>query len=176
MARHPLDESTHRSLIAALDRAGDRAGAVQAYEECRSVLGEHLGIDPSAETVQVYLEALRDQPGGAPARVPAETTSFIGREADLAALAGAVTLPGLVTVTGKGGVGKSRLASRIASRRGGFDGGRLWVPLAAVAEDALVASSVALEIGVQLGIEDAALSVADHLAPLGRALLVLDGC
>ena len=176
VARHPLDESTHRSLIAALDRAGDRAGAVQAYEQCRSVLGEHLGIDPSAETVHVYLEALRDQAGGAPARVPAETTSFIGREADLAALAGAVTGPGLVTVTGKGGVGKSRLAIRIASRRGGFDGGRLWVPLAAVAEDALVATSVALEIGVQLGTEDAALAVADHLAPLGRVLLVLDGC
>ena len=176
MAGHPLDESTHRSLIAALDRSGDRAGAVQAYEQCRSVLGEHLGIDPSAETVQVYLEALRDQPGGAPARVPAETSSFIGREADLAALAGAVSGPGLVTVTGKGGVGKSRLAVRVASRRGGFDGGRLWVPLAAVAEDALVASSVALEIGVQLGIEDAALAVADHLAPLGRVLLVLDGC
>ena len=121
------------------------------------MLGEQLGIDPSAETVQVYLEALRDQPGGAPARVPAETTSFIGRESDLAALAGAVTGPGLVTVTGKGGVGKSRLATHIASRRGGFDGGRLWVPLAAVAEDALVASSVALDIGVQLGIEDAAL-------------------
>ncbi len=176
VARHPLDESTHRSLISALDRSGDRAGVVQAYERCRSVLGEQLGIDPSAETVQVYLEALRDQPGGAPARVPAETTSFVGREADLAALAGAVTGPGLVTVTGKGGVGKSRLAVRIASRRGGFDGGRLWVPLAAVAEDALVASSVAVEIGVQLGIEDAALAVADHLAPLGRVLLVLDGC
>ena len=176
VAWHPLDESTHRSLIAALDHAGDRAGAVQAYEQCRSVLAEQLGIDPSADTVQVYLEALRDQPGHAAARVPAETTSFIGRETDLAALAGAITGPGLVTVTGKGGVGKSRLAVRAASGHGGFDGGRLWVPLAAVAEDALVASSVALEIGVQPGTEDAALAVADHLAPLGRALLVLDGC
>ena len=176
VARQPLDEGTHRSLIAALDRSGDRAGAVRAYEQCRSVLGEQLGIDPSAETVQVYLEALRDQLAGAPARVPAETTSFVGREADLDALAGAVTGPGLVTVTGKGGTGKSRLAIRVASRRGGFDGGRLWVPLAAVAEDALVASSVALEIGVQPGIEDAALAVADHLAPRGRVLLVLDGC
>jgi predicted ATPase/DNA-binding SARP family transcriptional activator len=173
---HPLDESTHRSLISALDRSGDRAGAVQAYEQCRSVLGEQLGIDPSAETVQVYLEALRDQPGGAPARVPAETTSFVGREADLAALADAIGGPGLVTVTGKGGVGKSRLAIRVASRRGEFDGGRLWVALAAITEDALVASSVALEIGVPLGIEDAALAVADHLAPRGRSLLVLDGC
>ncbi|HEY0934697.1 MAG TPA: BTAD domain-containing putative transcriptional regulator, partial [Trebonia sp.] len=176
VAAQPLAESTHRALIAALDRSGDRAGAVRAYEHCLAVLGEQLGIDPSPETVQVYLAALRDQGAGTPARVPAETSSFIGREAELSALAGAIGRPGLVTVTGPGGVGKSRLAVHVAAARGGFAGGRLWVALASLAEDALVASSVALEIGVPLGTEDAALALADHLAPLGRVLLVLDGC
>jgi predicted ATPase len=172
----PLDESTHRALIAALDRSGDRAGAVQAYEHCRALLGEQLGIDPSAETVGVYLRALRDQAGGTPARVPAETSSFVGRDAELAELAGAVVDAGLVTVTGKGGVGKSRLAMRVAAALGGFSGGRLWMTLASVAEDALVASSVALAIGVPLSTDDDARAVADYLAPLGRVLLVLDGC
>jgi predicted ATPase/DNA-binding SARP family transcriptional activator len=176
VAAHPLDESTHRALIAALDRSGDRAGAVRAYEHCLTVLGEQLGIDPSAATVGVYLAALNDQGGSLPARVPAETSSFIGREAELAELAGAIARPGLVTVTGTGGVGKSRLALHVAAARGGFSGGRLWVALAAVTEDALVASSVALEIGVPRAAEDAALALADYIAPLGRALLVLDGC
>ena len=175
VAAHPLDESVHRALIAALDRSGDRAGAVRAYEHCRTQLGEQLGIDPSAETVRVYLAALRDQAGAARARLPTETSSFIGREAELSELAVAVASPGLVTVTGLGGVGKSRLAVHAAAR-GRFDGGRLWVALAAVADDVLVASTAALEIGVPPGTEDAAVALADHLAPLGRVLLVLDGC
>ncbi|HEX4831609.1 MAG TPA: BTAD domain-containing putative transcriptional regulator [Trebonia sp.] len=174
--RHPLDESAHRSLITALGRSGDRAGAIAAYEQCRVSLAEQLGVDPSAETVDAYLAALGDQAAPRQAPVPAEANSFIGREPDLAGLARAIARPGLVTVTGKPGVGKSRLVMRAASGHPGFDGGRLWVALAPVAEDALVASSVALEIGVQLGIEDAAVAVADHLAPLGRVLLVLDGC
>jgi predicted ATPase/DNA-binding SARP family transcriptional activator len=176
VAAYPLDESIHRALIAALDRSGDRAGAVRAYEHCRTLLGEQLGIDPSGETVQVYLAALRDQSGAVRARLPAETSSFVGREAELSELAAAVAGPGLVTVTGTGGVGKSRLAVHAAAARGGFAGGRLWVPLASVADDVLVASSVALEIGVPLGTDDAALALADYLAPLGRVLLVLDGC
>ncbi len=70
MAGQPLDESAHRSLILALVAAGDRAGAVQAYERCRATLADELGIDPSPETVEVYLAALRDQGGSSTARVP----------------------------------------------------------------------------------------------------------
>jgi predicted ATPase/DNA-binding SARP family transcriptional activator len=173
---YPLDESTHRALIAALDRSGDRAGVVQAYEHCRTLLGDQLGIDPSAETVEVYLRALRDQGASSAARVPPESSSFVGREAELVVLSEAIARAGLVTVTGKGGVGKSRLANHVAAERGEFAGGRLWVPLGPVAEDALVASSVALTLGVALGTDDPALALADHLAPLGRVLLVLDGC
>ena len=182
LALHPLDEALHRALIGALDRAGDRAGAVVAYERCRAVLGDQLGVDPSPETVAVYLAALRDQASVATAPVPAPATSFIGRERETRALAAALGRPGLVTVSGPGGVGKSRLASQVAAGRSGaggrdaFGGGRLWVPVAPVADDAVVASSVALALGVALGADDPAAAIADHLAPLGRVLLVLDGC
>ena len=76
----PLDERAHRSLIRALDESGDRAGAVQAYEQCRAVLAEQLGIDPSAETVEVYLAAMRDQNATSTARLPVITSSFVARE------------------------------------------------------------------------------------------------
>jgi predicted ATPase/DNA-binding SARP family transcriptional activator len=173
---YPLDERAYRCLIRALDRAGDRAGAVRAFEECRAGLAEHLGVDPSAETVQIYLAALSGQAPTSPARIPAQTASFVGREPEVTQLGRLIADPGLVTVTGLGGVGKSRLAARVAATAAGFDGGRLWVPLGSVAEDALVAATVALAVGVPPGTEDAASAIASYLAPAGRALLVLDGC
>jgi len=176
LAAHPLEESLHRALIAALDRSGDRAGAVQAYEQCRALLGDQLGVDPSPETAEVYLTVLRGQAASAVAAVPMPTTSFVGREQESRELAAAITEPGLVTVTGLGGVGKSRLTAQVAAGRAEFDGGRLWVPVAPVADDAVVASSVALALGVALGTGDPATAIANYLAPLGRVLLVLDGC
>ena len=183
VAAQPLDEGTHRALIGALTAAGDRAGAVRAYERCRAALAEQLGIDPSNETVQIYLAALRDQPassGLSTARVPNSTSTFLGREAEQLQLSDSLAVPGLVSLTGWGGVGKSRIAARVAGDRSSaaatFAGGRLWVPLVAVGQDALVASAVALELGVTLASDDNELAVAEHLAPLGRVLLVLDGC
>jgi predicted ATPase/DNA-binding SARP family transcriptional activator len=172
----PLDERAHRALIRALDESGDRAGAVLAYEQCRAELADQLGIDPAVETVEVYLAALRDQTAMSAARLPVMTSTFIGREHEMASLNDALAAPGLVTVAGKGGVGKSRLTVRVATARRDFVGGRLWVSLAPVAQDALVASTIALEVGVPLGTDDATAALAEHVAPLGRVLLVLDGC
>jgi predicted ATPase/DNA-binding SARP family transcriptional activator len=176
VAASPLDERAHRSLIRALDESGDRAGAVQAYEQCRAELADQLGIDPATETVEVYLTALRDQTTASSARLPVITSTFVARDAEVTALEAELAHPGLITVAGKGGVGKSRLVVRVAATRRDFVGGRLWVSLAPVAQDALVASAVALEVGVPLGTDDATAALADHLAPLGRVLLVLDGC
>ena len=71
MTAHPLEERAHRALITALDRGGDRAGAVRAFEECRAVLAEQMGVEPTEETVAVYLRALRDQWTGAHGPGPA---------------------------------------------------------------------------------------------------------
>jgi predicted ATPase/DNA-binding SARP family transcriptional activator len=172
----PLDEPAHRMLIRALDLAGDRAGAVRAYEECRAVLADQLGVDPSAETVQTYVATLREQSPSSAARVPVRASSFIGRKSEAARLRDMLGQPGLVTVAGLGGVGKSRLSAQVAGSAGGFPGGRLWVPLGAVTEDALVAATVAMNLGVPPGADDASEAVAGHLAALGRTLLLLDGC
>jgi predicted ATPase/DNA-binding SARP family transcriptional activator len=190
----PLNERSHRILVRALHGAGDRAGVVQAYEDCRALLAEQLGVDPAPETVDAYLTAIGSAtagwlpsgvaaPGGTwprlPARVPQPPSAFFGREGEAMALAAAIREPGLVTVAGQGGVGKTRLVMQVARATAtsvALSGGRLWVSLAAVDRDELVAAEAAMALGLPVGTDDAAALIARHIAPLGRALLVLDGC
>ena len=58
----PFNEAAHRLRIGLFGQLGDRAGAARAYDECRSVLADELGADPSAETEAVLEEAVRDHP------------------------------------------------------------------------------------------------------------------
>ena len=129
----PLVERTHRTLLRALAAAADRGAAVRAFDRYRTLLADELGVDPSDETVAVYLEAIggADPAGGA--SVPAPIGGFAGR----------------------GGVGKSRLAAE-ATRARGRDGGSSWVSLATVADDPLVDATVALRLGITTPAEDQA--------------------
>lgn len=184
----PLNERSHRMLFRALLGAGDRAGVVQAYEACREILAGQLGVDPALETIDAYLAAIGSAAGGASpggtarrpaARVPQASSAFFGRRAEAAALAEALREPGLLTVAGRGGVGKTRLVTQVARAAAisaALSGGRLWVSLASVDRDELVAAEAAMALGLPIGTDDAAELIAGHLAPLGRAVLVLDGC
>jgi predicted ATPase/DNA-binding SARP family transcriptional activator/tetratricopeptide (TPR) repeat protein len=175
VAASPLDERAHRMLIRALHSGGDRAGVVLAYEACRQALADQLGVDPAPETVEVYLTAIGAGGSSGAARLPPRSSAFFGREDEAAVLAAALRTPGLVTIGGPGGVGKSRLALEVAAAAG-FDGGKSWVSLATVSQDELVASTVAVALGLPVGTEDPAVLTGGHFAPIGRALLVLDGC
>jgi predicted ATPase/DNA-binding SARP family transcriptional activator len=179
VAASPLDERSHRVLIRALHASGDRAAVVRAYEACRAVLAEQLGVAPAPETAQVYLAAIGDSAAADAARMPQRASAFFGRHAEAASLASAIGEPGLVTVTGRGGVGKSRLVLQVAASArsaAALSGGRLWVSLGSLAQDELVASTTAMTLGLPVGADDPATLLAGYLAPLGRALLVLDGC
>ncbi|GGL94613.1 hypothetical protein GCM10010129_43150 [Streptomyces fumigatiscleroticus] len=109
--------------------------------------------------------------------LPAPLTAFIGRVRERGELAEAVKGHRLVTVTGPGGVGKTRLALAVAAELGGdFTDGVWFVDLVPVAEPGRVGAAVAAAVGVGEqpghGIDDAVLAaLADH-----RALLVLDNC
>ncbi len=175
VAASPLDERAHRMLIRALHQGGDRAGVVLAYEACRQALADQLGVDPAPETVEMYLTAIGAAGTSGAARLPPRSSAFFGREAEAAALSAAVGEPGLVTVAGPGGVGKSRLALEIAAPAE-FAGGKSWVSLATVSADELVASTVAVALGLPVGTGGPAVLLAGYFAPIGRALLVLDGC
>src|SRR5271156_2565101 len=119
------------------------------------------------------LRALDASPGN----LPAATTSFIGRESEVAELQAAVKAHRLVTLTGVGGVGKTRLALEVAARLADeFPGGGWFFELAAVTDPAAVPDAGAAVLGItQQPGKTVTESVASALEGRVR-LLVLDNC
>jgi DNA-binding SARP family transcriptional activator/predicted ATPase len=174
--RDQLDESAARLLIRALAASGDRAAAIRAFERCRAALVAELGVDPAPETAAVYLEVL--QSGSAPSGTipPIPRNRFVGRAAMLRAVVDALATGAPVTLVGRGGMGKSRLALEVAHDRGpSTPGGRFWVGLGDLPDAALVPSAIAAAVAAE-GAADPLAAVIAVLAPAGRSLLVLDGC
>jgi predicted ATPase/DNA-binding CsgD family transcriptional regulator len=109
--------------------------------------------------------------------LPSHPTSFVGREAELAELRACLRSARLLTITGPGGSGKTRLASRLAAEEaGGRHGGAWWVELGDVADPGQVAAEVAHALGVL--VDPAQGTVGSLTAQLaGRSLLLcLDNC
>lgn len=130
----PLDEPGHRLLIRALDASGDRAGALQHYETLRRQLRETLGITPSRDTEDLFLELLRNdeaevwrqarrhRPFAASRLLMQERSSaMIGRKQALGAFEERLERartgrPQVLTVSGPAGIGKTRFAASASTR------------------------------------------------------------
>lgn len=109
--------------------------------------------------------------------LPAELTSFVGRRAELATAKRLIGESRLVTLTGAGGVGKTRLAVRLASQLGrAFEDGVWLVDLAIVSDSGLVASRVASALGLRDESNRSSASVLIEYLAGRRLLLVLDNC
>ncbi|MFC6012023.1 BTAD domain-containing putative transcriptional regulator [Nocardia lasii] len=144
---HPLRERLRGAHMLALYRSGRHGEALDSYRRLREHLAEELGLDPSPELVALHRAVLEQDPAlGASVRpvlaapvpprrgLPVPATSLIGREDDLAAIAELVGARRLVTLTGPGGVGKTRLALATAAAQVVRDG-VLFVELAGLCLD-----------------------------------------
>jgi predicted ATPase/class 3 adenylate cyclase len=112
-----------------------------------------------------------------PRPLPVSTTSLVGREQAIDELAGLLARPGvrLVTLTGPGGVGKTRLALAVGERAGGrFGSGAVFVPLAGVTQPDLVVGGIGRAVGADLAGTGAPLQALAEQLGDGRWLLILD--
>ncbi len=204
VAAHPLRERLHGQLMRALAAAGRPAAALERYEETRRGLAERLGVDPSPELSALHLSLLRGEfapapepspklsaerpsPRPAPRRsnLPLALTSFVGRERECATVRELLGSTRLVTLTGPGGAGKTRLAVEVAAGLAAdFPDGVWLVPLAPVASPAEVPQAVLQAVGVPdaLRVGEPSAGPASPVERLAgaleqrRLLLVLDNC
>src|SRR5579875_3014402 len=180
--RHPYRERLWRLLMLALYRAGRQAEALAAYRRARSVLDEQLGLEPSEQLRELEQAILRQEvPPARPPELqhnlPAPLTSFVGRVRELAEVERLLEEGRLVTLTGVGGVGKTRLALETAARLlPELADGVFWCDLGAISEPSLVTRAVARVFDVR---EQAAPDLLERLALRLReaeVLLLLDNC
>ncbi|WP_440071915.1 ATP-binding protein [Streptosporangium sp. OZ121] len=106
----PYDEEAHRVLIASLAGSGNRAAALACYEELRLRLARELGVDPAPET-RALRRDLTPRPATARrAALPVPGAELVGRESDIRRLRALLSRERLITLSGPGGIGKTRLA------------------------------------------------------------------
>ncbi len=149
----PLHETAARALMRVSWLMGDRDGALAAFERCRRALAQELGLEPLEETLALLARVRAGAPAPRPhpaaaakGGVRARPVAFVGRTEELARVRRALAPGHLVTVTGPGGIGKTRLAEALAAD---WDGPVVHVDLGAVTRDAEVPPALLDALGAR---------------------------
>jgi predicted ATPase/DNA-binding SARP family transcriptional activator/DNA-binding CsgD family transcriptional regulator len=189
LVEDPARERAHAGLMRLYALSGRRQEAILQYGRLRQALSEELGAEPGAESRRLYEEILADrypsppkdraskEPAGTGHNLPASRTSFVGRAKEMVGVKRALAMTGVLTLTGTGGCGKTRLALEVARDLVGTYPDGVWlVELAPLSDSALVPQAVAAALGVR---EQPGRSLTETLSKhLGsrQTLLILDNC
>ncbi len=194
LRQDPLREETYRLLMRLYAQSGDRLGVVRVYQTCSNVLKRELDAEVSPTTRAAYEQLVQMEISPTPStevplkprsnNLPIPLTSFIGQEKQIADLRQLLLLRStsrprtrLLTLTGAGGCGKTRLAIEVASSLvGTFKDGVWFVELASLSDPMLVPQAVATVLGVR---EQQGWRLVETLAGYlekKEILLILDNC
>ena len=190
LALNRAAEPAYRALLSAYAALGDMAALSASYQRCVKSLRDELGLVPSRETQALYAACLRGEPRPGPSptapplpapasrhNLPSMLTNFIGREHEIGAIKQRLVQARLVTLTGAGGCGKTRLAIQTAlSLVGNYADGVWLVELAALSDPDLAPQAIASSVGVREEPGRALLASLSEQLRARRMLLVLDNC
>ena len=188
LRQDPLREQSYQELMKLHAFVGDRASLVRTYQACRAVLSQELDVEPSVATrstfesllAQAQTPAASSPAAGArpPVRpMPLELTDIVGRRNELQALTAAIASDRLVSLVGMPGIGKTRLALELASRRDpGQDPEVWWVDLASLADPELVAQAIATSLGIRTLVRQPPVETISEVIGERQGLLLLDNC
>lgn len=179
----PLDERAAGQLMLAQYRSGRQDQALETYRLMRERLAKELGVDPSPALEAVHGQILH-RDGGSPVtsspqrrQIPRRPTRLIGRTGDVRSVLTALGGSALVTLTGVGGVGKTRLALAVAHEAADrFPDGVATVELASLHDGTAVSRAICAALrfhpGPDLTPDEALVEFLQRL----RMLLVVDNC
>lgn len=175
----PFDEELWERRMLALYHSGRQTEALEAFAALEGTLREELGLEPGRTLVARQRQILLHDPGLAepsapPHVVPASLSSFVGRSSELAHLDALAGEHRLLTISGPGGVGKTRAALELAHAwRGRIRDGVYFVDLGSLTEGERIAGEIAGRLGADRPRGDVLAHLGTHLAD-DASLLVLD--
>ncbi|RJU01071.1 hypothetical protein D6T65_11645 [Arthrobacter frigidicola] len=190
-AEEVLSERPHLLLALALYRSGKPTEALETLRGYRARLAEEAGLDPSAELGALETNILAQHPALKPPRTKSTTsaprlphpwlrppTPLLGRDADLQRVRDAMAVSPLVTLTGTGGVGKTRLAMEVVSllAREPDASSVVVLELSALRRGDSIGPALAGMLGVRPGPEEPLGEVLVDYLRTQQMVLVLDNC
>lgn len=194
----PWRENIIRALMRLRLESGDRAGALQEYQRFKQRLHEELGVAPMPETRALYQDMVDNRiktperpqkpeltaptsptPPRPRHNLPAALMACIGREQEITTLVDLLQNSRLVTLTGPGGIGKTRLSLEVAThifeqRPELCTDGVFYVRLSDVRDVNLIAPAIAEAVGLKTSAAEPAWDQLVHYLRDKRVLLVLD--
>jgi len=176
------NERAHQHLMFCHLAVGNRAAALRQFESCLTAMAEELGVEPSDATYKLYHWIQRAPSERRPVEasitnLPMPTTGFVGREREMAAVKELLKSNRLVTLTGAGGTGKTRLAVQVGTDLlDSFEDGVWWIELGSLTEADMLPRTVAKALGVPEVPSQSTLDTLAHFVKKRSLLLVLDNC
>jgi predicted ATPase/DNA-binding SARP family transcriptional activator len=179
LAAHPTDERLARVQMLALYRGGRPTEARAVYRATVHAVRTQLGATPSAELTSLAEAIDRRDPtlDLAPPSLPVPPTRFVGRRAELDRLGDILGSTRLLTLTGPGGAGKTRLAVQLCRERiTDYPDGLTWVDLSSLADAAGLPRRVADALSIREGGDGELVDAVVTRLSDERRLLILDNC